>query len=85
MSSRATRSKKQPDPNAAKNRIKAQCHKLAVDHYKLGMTYLKEDDYNEATTHFEMALTCEDEYIPPRYEIMKILDEVDDDPKQALV
>jgi len=49
------------------------------------MLYLGEEDYNEATTHFEMALTCDDEFIPPRYEIMKILNEVDDDPKQALV
>ena len=85
MSARHTRSKNRNDSASVQNRIKKQCTKLAKDHYNLGMLYLGEEDYNEATTHFEMSLTCDDEFIPPRYEIMKILNEVDDDPKQALV
>ena len=59
-------------------------HRLAIDHYEIARIYLSKGDTDDASSHLEMALNCDEDYIPPRYELMKILLDVDDDPKKAL-
>ena len=64
--------------------IESQCQKLSIDHYNLGMAMKAKGEHDDASTHFEMSLNCNGDYIPSRFELMKIMLDFDENPEGAL-